>query len=101
MWVLTKIDMEVWICTDSDEKQFGRFISKGIYEFKENDKNKLTIFLEEYSTEEIESCINAYGYTLHPLKNNYIFNECNEEDGLFLIAEWLYEFELPVKLINS
>ncbi len=95
---------EVWVCTDPDTKQYGRKISKGVYEFREDingNEFKLPINLAEYSVEELEGCLLAYGYTLHPLSEDYLFNEYDDENGLFQLAEWLFEFELPMKAVKN
>jgi hypothetical protein len=94
----------VWICTDEDENQWGRELSEFKFEFKQsvtlpNQLPKMNyqteINLEEYTLGEIEDAINAYGYSLHPLKEGkfrYIYEEST--NPYFLIAEMLFEYEL-------
>lgn len=93
-----------WICTDEDENQWGREISIFKFEFKQsvalpNQLSKMNyqteINLEEYTLGEIENAINAYGYSLHPLREGkfrYIYKEST--NPYFLIAEMLFEYEL-------
>ena len=93
-----------WICTDEDENQWGREISIYKFQFKQDVKiplrNTVTkidkeINLEEYTLGEIEDAINAYGYSLHPLREGkfrYIYEEST--NPYFLIAEMLFEYEL-------
>jgi hypothetical protein len=86
-----------WICTDPDNKQYGRKIAEGIYEFKErnpfhefNDEGEeieITINLSHYSEEEIENHISAYYSSLNELKEIY------GEDSEWIIAECIFEQE--------
>lgn len=93
-----------WICTDEDENQWGRQISIFKFEFKQDvkipsrgtiTKYETEINLEEYTLGEIEDAINAYRYSLHPLREGrfrYIYAEST--NPYFLIAEMLFEYEL-------
>ena len=84
-----------WICTDSNIEQYGRKITDKIFEFKEKGKGPYIINLDEYSNQDIESCINTYGYTQYPIiddtnKLSYIRDVYKNESN-WIIAECLFE----------
>lgn len=72
-----------WICTDIDNKQYGRKISENIYEFKERGV-KLTIDLDEYTSEEMKEAYLSYYFPIGHL-TNWIIAECifEQESGLY------------------
>jgi hypothetical protein len=84
-----------WICTDPYNKQYGRKIADGKYEFRErnrfhkiNDEGReieITINLSDYSEKEIENHISAYYSSLDELKEIY------GEDSEWIIAECIFE----------
>lgn len=80
-----------WVCTDPDTHQYGRQLSDTQFEFREGGKHE-TIDLNEYTSEEIENCINSYGYTLYtPSEYNRNIHELYEDSANWIIAECLFE----------
>lgn len=94
-----------WECTDSDSGQYGRKISDRIWEYKQtdiNDGKPLVIDLDRYTNEQIEDCIQAYGYTTMSdggyettqggqySKNIY---QLYDKDADQIICECLFEME--------
>ena len=86
-----------WICTDSDQKQYGRQLSENLYEFKEKGIDATIIDMTEgvYEIKEVESCINSYGYTLLTGDNKSDkfenINELYGDSTQWIIAECLFE----------
>lgn len=101
---MKKREYEQWILTDGDTNQWGRQLTEHSWEFKQDEKYdeflsrtiQFKIDLTEYSVEEIESCINCYGYTLHPFSDLNFQNiyEQYELEALWIIAECLFEQEI-------
>jgi hypothetical protein len=63
-----------WICTDPDNKQYGRKISETIYEFKEKGIQFL-IDLNDYTSEQMKKFYEPYGFPIGDL-TNWIIAEC-------------------------
>lgn len=86
-----------WICTDSDNEQYGRQISERVFEFKEKNRGlleyeedkfiQITINLDHYTNEQIEDHISAYYNNLDQLKEIY------GNDSNWIIAECIFEQE--------
>jgi hypothetical protein len=82
--------MNKWILTDPSTQQYGRKVRDKVYEFKEkritdpisNEKEdyQSVIDLNDYTTEEIKSTLNAYGLII-------------EDTEEWIIAECLFEQE--------
>jgi hypothetical protein len=72
-----------WICTDSDNKQYGRKLTENIYEFKEGNVTSV-IDLEEYTSEQMKKALEPYGMPIDSL-TNWIIAECifEQESGLY------------------
>ena len=90
-----KINRE-WQLTDPDRKQYGRQLTKFLFEFKEADQQSL-IDLSGYQNKEIEHVINTYGYTFMKgeLKTKGLENihELYGKQADFIIAECIFEQE--------
>ena len=73
--------MGKWICTDPDNKQYGRKLTENIYEFKEGNVS-LVIDLDEYTNEQMKKAYEPYGF---PKLNNWLIAECifERESGLY------------------
>lgn len=85
---------EKWICTDPSTQQYGREIDLFTFEYKEGDGDPVEISILSYDYDEIESCINSYGYTLqrgHLSKTLRNISEAYPEEYLMVIAECLFE----------
>lgn len=86
-----------WICTDSDNEQYGRKIANGVYEFKEKNRGlseyepeefiEISIFLAQYSEEKINSHISAYYDSIDQIKRFY------GDDWEWIVAECIFEQE--------
>lgn len=85
---------EKWICTDPDMNQYGRKTGDKMYEFKQDMtypdgsivKEEKDIDLNDYSDDEINNHLSAYGWTIKQLK------EENDLDGAeWLMAECIFE----------
>lgn len=82
-----------WIETDGDTGQYGRKISDWEFEFKEGlngvEKNMI-IDLRKYTVEQVESCINSYGYSLGWKVSSNIYDMYGDESS-WIVAECLFE----------
>ncbi len=86
-----------WVCTDSDNEQYGRQISNKIFEFKEKNRGlsvydenefiELTINLDNYTQEKIENHISAYYEDLNEIIEIY------GADSDWIVAECIFEQE--------
>lgn len=78
-----------WICTDPDNNQYGRQLSKYIFEFKENHKIagevKMIIDLTTYSFSEILGVCSTYYSSMEDVFELY------GEDAYWIIAECIFE----------
>jgi hypothetical protein len=90
-----------WICTDLDNKQYGRQLSETRFEFKEKNRGLLEydedefiefgVNLSDYSEKEIGEVARNYYSSLDELKEKYgknwqwILAECifEQENGLY------------------
>lgn len=90
-----------WICTDIDNQQYGKQLSRSIFLFKEKSRDldeydegediELLINLDDYSKEEIDDYISSYYEDIHELEamygtdSNWIIAECifEQESGLY------------------
>lgn len=87
-----------WKCTDADTNQWGRHVHNNIlFEFKEDRGGEVFedgIDISGFTDAEIESTINAYGYTLYESNGNLhnVFDEYGD-DANWIIAECLFEME--------
>lgn len=83
-----------WKCTDPDTNQFGRRISKFIFDFKQDMKypdgsvihEELQINVGKYTIDIINEHLDPYGWSLQQL-----LEETNFDDTLWLIAECIFE----------
>lgn len=87
-----------WVSTDPDSEQFGRQITKTIFEFKQKDVPPTIVDLSDYEGKEIEHIINAYGYSqmggqnlTKGLKN---IVELYGKNSNWIIAECIFESEI-------
>lgn len=86
-----------WVCTDLDNEQYGRQLSKTRFEFKEKNRGLLDyeedefiefgVDLTDYSQEHIEEVVSGYYSGLEELKSIY------GEDSNWIIAECIFEQE--------
>lgn len=79
-----------WICTDPDKNQWGRQVGKREFEFKEDygfGEVSALIDLDDYTEEEINDHIAAFGYTVEGLKEEYPTLESAE----WIMAECIFE----------
>lgn len=87
-----------WTLTDSDTKQYGRYIRDRIFQFKQPDLNEnepVTIYLDRYSFDQIEDCIRSYGYSQLSIIPEHclgIFKEYHNQAD-WIMAECLFEME--------
>ena len=86
-----------WKCTDPDVNQWGRQLGEGIYEFYDDDTPYTVVKLADYTPEEKEEAINAYGYTLdlnQDKRNNFTYiKSLYPDDWEWIIAECIFELE--------
>lgn len=91
-------DIKGWVNTDPDTEQWGRQLSEYEFEFMEPGPGDITkhaiIDIRDYAVEEIECCINSYGYTLGwqrgAIRNIY---ELYKEETAWIVAECIFEQE--------
>ena len=83
-----------WICTDPDNKQYGRQLSFTKFEFKERGHQTI-INLSDYNEEYIVNVINTYGYSLENINVASWPNIYNlyGKKALWVIAECIFEQE--------
>lgn len=93
----TKKINQDWVLTDSDSNQYGRQITKTLFEFKQDGKEATLIDLKNYPKKEIEHTINSFGYTLmkgenrvKTLQNIYFTYGASSN---WIIAECIFESE--------
>lgn len=106
--------LDTWVCTDPDNHQYGRKISKGVFEFKEFDRvnysivgnsyeerlefvdrifehdefwTTCTVDLSKYSDELKENVASSYYGSLEDLKN------INADNWEWILAECIFEIE--------
>jgi hypothetical protein len=84
-----------WILTDPGTQQYGRFISDGVYEFKEKKRDTRVIDISEYSSDAIEDALNAYGYTHIDKPKMLKLQTLVTPD--WILAECLYELDIKPK----
>lgn len=82
-----------WVLTDVDTGQYGKRISKTHFIFKEDGRDEKNIVLPHYTREQIESCINTYGYTLIEGDIDNIVEKYGKEAN-WIIAECLFEMNI-------
>lgn len=93
------IEQEKWTCTDIDNLQYGRHIKDNVFEFKElckfenlevevGEYIQMQINLDDFSKEEIEEHISAYGYKYSEGtdRDNKLFS-----DWPWIFAECIFE----------
>jgi hypothetical protein len=82
-----------WIYTDPNTKQWGRKIHALAFEFKQAGAQSKVIVITDWTLEEIEEIINAFGYSLYPKKKG--FQDITEQyrDYSWIIAECIYEMQ--------
>lgn len=92
---MERIKETEWKLTDPDTNQYGRQLNNLEYEFKEDGKDIRLINLLDYTSKEIEECINTYGYTMY-ITTNKLKNvsELYGNDANWIIAECLFECDL-------
>lgn len=73
-----------WICTDPDNKQYGRQLRENIFEFKERGIQGI-IDLDEYTSEAMKEAYEPYGFPSNFPLSNWIIAECifEQESGLY------------------
>lgn len=86
-----------WVCTDIDNQQYGRRLSRSIFEFKEKSRDldeydegeeiQLLINLDDYSTEQIDDYISGYYQDINEIQNIY------GTESSWIIAECIFEQE--------
>lgn len=85
-----------WICTDPDNKQFGKKLSDGHYLFKELDPNaaeyedrwiEFDILISHYDEEKVNNHISSYYKSIDEVKELY------GEDWEWIVAECIFEQE--------
>jgi len=83
-----------WKCTDPDTEQYGRRLGPQLFEFKQNGVPATQIDLTQYTPEQIESIINAYGYT-HQYKNGFHdIADLYDKETVWIMAECIFETEM-------
>lgn len=90
---------EGWVLTDPDDVdgvQYGRQIGDLVFEFRNGDEFPTQIDLADYTYEEIETIIKAYGYTqgeTADITNGGLTNikEIYEDNSDWIIAECIFE----------
>ena len=96
--MINKFIEDGWILTDPDTNQYGKKISNKIFEFKQSDINDnypVTIDLNDYTYEQIENCINSYGYTIFNAGMGMLnIDKEYGDDADWIIAECLFEMEM-------
>lgn len=88
--------MTKWICTDQDTNQWGRKLSDGIYEFKQDNRYPdgtietvtATIKLGDYTYDQISDHLMSFGYTVGGL-----ITSLGGEDAEWMMAECIFENE--------
>ncbi len=84
--------MSKFICTDPDTNQWGRKLSCNAYEFHQTDVERTVIDLDDYTLEEKEVVIRAYGYTLYSTKDGCTnIVELYGEEWEWVLAEYIFE----------
>lgn len=83
-----------WICTDPDAGQYRLDEGQDVWRdtrftFKEGDREE-TIDLNDYTREEIQSYVSAYGYVALP-HNYYFIDGTQKEVDNSIIAECIFE----------
>lgn len=86
-----------WICTDPNMNQWGRKIKDKVYEFKQDIiypdgsivEEEAEIDLNNYTEEEINDHLSAYGWSIEQLKE-----ENSLGDAEWLMAECIFEQEV-------
>lgn len=83
-----------WVCTDPDEKQYGRHLGGRVFEFKQNillgdDIIRVgsEIDLDDYTDDEINDHLSPYGWSITELIND---NESNVS-AEWIMAECIFE----------
>lgn len=84
-----------WTCTDPDNKQYGRQVGDGVFEFKEphsdGELTEMIIDLNKYSEEQQEKYVSAYYANIQEVVDEYgdladwIIAECifEQESGMY------------------
>lgn len=82
-------EVNKWVRTDPDNKQYGRLCEDGKYEFKERGEH-LVIDLSKISTVAMEKAVSSYYGSLEKLEET-----CGGKTGSYfwLIAECIFEQE--------
>ena len=93
--------MKDWICTDPDNGQYRLDEGQNVWKDKEytfkQDDQELTINLTEYTLDEINDIINAFGYRgINNPEPYYFIDGTDEEISLDIIAECIFESEIGV-----
>lgn len=84
-----------WIQTDASTNQYGRKLSETVFEFKEDGREQERMDITDFTDEEKESAINAFGYTLGPSTDRHtnIIEEYGDNAN-WIIAECLFELDM-------
>jgi len=71
-----------WVCTNLDNKQYGRKLQSNIYEFREKEI-QLIINLDNYTSEQMKKAYEPYGFPEGTL-TNWLIAQCifEQESGL-------------------
>lgn len=86
-----------WVVTDPNTDQRGRYLSEYQYEFEEGDKTAV-IDIRDYTMEQIENCINSYGYSLVWTRNGpRNIWELYGEETMWIVAECIFEMEVKTE----
>jgi hypothetical protein len=90
------IKLNEWVCTDPDNKQYGRWLGGSKYQFKELDFEgewlEIDIDISQYPDEELEDVVGSYYNSLGELREIY------GEDSDWIIAETIFEQESGIYL---
>jgi hypothetical protein len=78
--------------TDPATNQYGRRLTKTLFQFKEDGKDETLIHLDSYQVHEIESAINSFGYSLFEPDGDLIniYDEYRHE-APYIMAECIFE----------
>ena len=81
-----------WELTDASTLQFVKQLDEHRFEVKEDGMKRRIIDLTLFTREQIESCIEAYGYTIVDDTPNNVYEVY--DNGNLIIAECLFESEI-------
>lgn len=88
-----------WVVTDPSTNQMGRFISSGLYEFKEDNIEPRIIDLTKFKSSTVDKALLAFGYSLRePIAFRKEINLWDiyktQKEVDWICAECLFELEI-------